>query len=66
MSCFTVHYKIGYRDIKLNIKFQNVHIKFLNSDFSASNALNVTKFLGDALCSPVEGSVSQTFDLGPG
>ena len=58
MSCFTVCYKIGYRDITLNIKFQNVHIKFLNSDLSISNALNVTKFLGDALCSPVEGSVS--------
>ena len=59
-------YKIVYRDIKLNIKFQNVHIKYLNSDFSVSNASNVTKFLGDALCSHVEESLSQNFDLGPG
>ena len=38
----------------------------MNSDFSVSNALNITKCLGDALCSPLEGRVSQNFDLGPG
>ena len=59
-------YKIGYRDITLKQKFHNFRIKFLNSDFSVSIALNVTKFLGDALCSPLEGRVSQNFDLGPG
>ena len=30
------------------------------------HALNITKFLGDALCSALEGNVSQHFDLGPG
>ena len=35
-------------------------------DFSVSNALNVNTFLGNALCSPLEGSMSQNFDLGPG
>ena len=63
----TAYYKIGYRDITLNAKFLNFHIKFLNSDFLVSNALNAPKFLGDTLCSPLEGrSLSQNFDLGPG
>ena len=60
------HYTMYYcmlqdclRDITFKTKFQNFHIKFLNSDFSVSNALNVTKFLGDAFCSPLKGSVSQ-------
>ena len=66
IQCITACYKICLRDITLKTKFQNFHIKFLNSDFSVSNALNITKFLGDALCSPLEGSVSQNFDLGPG
>ena len=65
MQCITACYKICLRDITLKTKFQNVHIKFLNSDFSVSNALNITKFLGDALCIPLEGGVSQNFDLGP-
>ena len=62
----TACYKIRHRDSTLKKTFQNFHITFLNSDFSVSNALNVTKCLGDALCSPVEGSVSQNFDLDPG
>ena len=55
----TACYKNRHRDSTLKTKFQNVHTKFLNSDFSVSNALNVTKFLGDALCGPLEGSVSR-------
>ena len=66
IQCITACYKICLRDITLKTKFQNFHIKFLNSDFSVSNALNINKFLGDALCSPLEGSLSQKFDLGPG
>ena len=62
IQCMTACYKICLRVITLKTKFQNVHIKFLNSDFSVSNALNITKFLGDALCSPLKGSVSQNFD----
>ena len=66
IQCITACYKIQTRDITLKKIFQNFHIKFLNIDFSVSNALNITKFLGDALCSPLEGRVSQNFDLGPG
>ena len=66
IQCITACYKICLRDITLNPKFQNLHIKSFNSDFSVSNALNITIFLGDALCSPLEGSMSQNFDLGPG
>ena len=62
----TACYKIRHRDITLKTEFQNFYIKFLNSDFLVSNPLNVTKFLGNALCSHLEGSVSQNFDLGPG
>ena len=61
----TACYKNRHRDSTLKTKSQNFHIKFLNSDLSVSNALNVTKFLGDALCSPLEGTASQNFDLGP-
>ena len=50
----------------LKIIFQNFHIKFLNSDFSVDNVLNVTKLMGHVLCIPLEGSVSQNFDLGLG
>ena len=57
--------QVCLKDITLKTKFQNFHIKFLNSDFSVSNALNITKFLGDALCSPLEENVSQNFNLGP-
>ena len=62
----TACYKICHRDSALNTSFQNFHINFFNSDFSVSNALNVTKFPGGALCSLLEGSMSQNFDLGPG
>ena len=61
IQCITAYYKICLRDITLKTRFK----EFLNSDFSVSNALNITKLLGDALCSPLEGRVSQNFDLGP-
>ena len=32
---------------------------------SLHNALNLTELLRDVLCSPLEESVSQNFDLGP-
>ena len=51
IQCITACYKICLKDITLKTKFQNFHIKFLNSDFSVSNALDITKFLGDAPCS---------------
>ena len=54
IQCITACNKICFRDITLKTEFQNFHIQFLNSDFSVSNALNITKFLGDALCSPLE------------
>ena len=66
IQCITACYTICLEDITLKTKSQNFQIKFLNSDFSVSNALNITKFLGGALCSPLEGSVSQNVDLGPG
>ena len=66
IQCITSCFKIRLRDITLKTKFQIFHIKFLNSDFSVGNALNITKFIGDALCSPLEGIMSQNFDLGPG
>ena len=66
IQCITACYKICLRDITLKTTFQNFHINFLNSDFSVINALNTTKFLGHALCSPLEGRVSQNVDLGPG
>ena len=50
----------------LKIIFQNFHIKFLNSDFTVDNELNVTKLIGHVLCIPLEGSVSRNFDLGLG
>ena len=50
----------------LKIIFQNFHFQFLNSDFSVDNVLNVTKLIGYVLCIPLEGSVSQNFDLGLG
>ena len=62
----TACYKIRHRDIILKTKFQNVHITFLNSDFSVSIVVNATKFLGDAFCSHFEGSMSQNSNLGPG
>ena len=65
-TLITACYKIHHGNSTLNAKFQNFHIKFLNSVFSVSNALDVTKFPGGALCSLLEGSVSQNFDLGPG
>ena len=51
IQCITACYikKICVRDITLKEKFQYFHIKFWNSDFSLSNALNITKFSGDAL-----------------
>ena len=33
---------------------------------AVDNTLNATNFLEDVLSSPLEGSVSQNFDLGPG
>ena len=48
----------------LKTAFQKCDIHFLNGDFSVANSLNVTTSLGDVLCSVLEGSVSQNFDLG--
>ena len=56
----------NYRDMTSKTTFQNFHVKFLNSDFSVDNALNVTKLLLYVLCSLFEGRVSQNLDLGPG
>ena len=50
----------------LKMRLQIFHITFLNSDFSIDNESNVTKSIGHALCIPLEGSVSQNFDLGLG
>ena len=44
--------------------FQKCDIHFLNSDFSVAKSLNVTKSLGDVLCSVFEGRVSHNLDLG--
>ena len=46
--------------------FQNIHITFLNSDFSVDNESNVTKSTGHVFCIALEGSVSQNVDLGLG
>ena len=48
----------------LKMRFQIFHIQFLNSDFSIDNESNVAKLIGHALCIPLEGSVSQIFELG--
>ena len=48
----------------LKMRFQIFHINFLNSDFSIDNESNVTKSIEHALCIPLEGSLSQNFDLG--
>ena len=58
--------KNSYRDMTLKTKFQNFHIKLLNSDFSIDNESNVTKSIGHVPCILLEGSVSQNVDLGPG
>ena len=50
VSC-NICYKNCHRDRTLKRTFQNVHINFMNSDFSVDN---------------VEGSVSQNVYLGPG
>ena len=50
----------------LKTTFQNVHIKFSNSDSSVDIAITLTKSLGDVLCNPLEERVFQNFDLGPG
>ena len=50
------------KDMTLKTIFQNFHIKFLNSDFSVDNESNVTKLIGQVLCSALEGSLSQNFD----
>ena len=50
----------------LKIIFLNFHIKCLNSDFSVDNESIVTKSIGHVLCIPLEGKVSQNFDLGLG
>ena len=47
----------------LKTTFQNFHIKFSNSDYSVDIIIKLTKSLGDVLCSPLEGNVSQNFDL---
>ena len=44
----------------LKTAFQKFDINFLNSDFSVANSLNVTKSLGDVLCSVFDESLSQT------
>ena len=46
--------------------FQNFHIIFPNSDSSLDIVIKLTKSLGDVLCSPLGGNVSQNVDLGPG
>ena len=45
----------------LKTKFQNFHIKFLNSDFSVDNESNVTKLIGYVPCILLEGNMSQNF-----
>ena len=54
-----------YRNMTLKTKFQNFHIKLLNSAFSVDNDSNVTKSIGYVPCFLLKGSVSQNFDLGP-
>ena len=43
----------------MNKTLKNVHIEFLNSDFSVDNSLNATRSLGYVPCSTL---VSQNFD----
>ena len=50
----------------LKTTFQNFHIIFSNSDSSVDIVIKLTKSLGDVLCSPLEGNVSQNVNLGPG
>ena len=50
----------------LKTTFDQYHINFSNSDFSHNIGSIFAKFLGYVLHSPPEGSVSQSFDLGPG
>ena len=50
----------------LKTELKNLHVIFLNSDFSFNIQPISTKFLGDVLYNTPEGSVSQNFDLGPG
>ena len=58
--------KNRYGGMTLKTTFQNFHIKFSNSDSSVDIAIKLIKSLGDVLCNPLEGSMSQNFDLGPG
>ena len=48
----------------LKAAFQKIDINFLNSDFSVTNSLNVTKSLGDVLCNVLKGKMSRNVDLG--
>ena len=57
-------YKNNHRYRTWKKKIQNFRTKFLNSDFSVDNESNVTKSIGYVLCTLLEGSVSQNFDLG--
>ena len=41
--------------MKMNKTFQNVHIKYINSDFSVDISLNATRSLGDVPCSTLDG-----------
>ena len=50
----------------LKTAFENLYIKFLNTDFSVNIASISLRVLGNALYNMFEGSVSQNFDLGPG
>ena len=46
---YNLNYTNNYRNKTLKTTFCNLHIRFLNSDFSVDNALNVTKLLWHVL-----------------
>ena len=50
----------------LKTTFENIYVKFFNSDFSVGIASITIKYLGNVLNNIIEGSVSQNLDLGPG
>ena len=60
--CNNVH----NRDGTLKTKLEKFYINILNSDFSIKIFSISAKFLRNVVYSLPEGSVLQTFDLGPG
>ena len=66
IKSIVLYYNAHEKDRSFKKTFGNYYINFLNSDFLVDIASIGTKFLVYLPHNPLEGSVSQNVDLGPG